>query len=75
MPHVNPGQLAGVLTLEQVSQRTGRNVSLLARWARAGRIPATKIGGSWLVAETDLPAIESMPRTPGRRPRKAKGER
>lgn len=70
MPHVKPRQYVPWMTLEEISRRTGRNTSLLARWARAGRIPAVKIGGAWIVNESDLPAIEAMPRTPGR-PRKA----
>jgi excisionase family DNA binding protein len=69
MRDVKPGQALGVMTLDQVAKLTGRNVSLLARWARAGRIPATKIGNVWLVAESDLAIIDAMPRTPGRKPK------
>lgn len=68
MGDVKHGQRFAFMTLEQVAERTGRSVAVLQKWARQGRIPAERVGRMWIVAESDLPAIEAMPRTPGRQP-------
>jgi len=49
--------LPRLLTLEQVAAHLGMAVGTVYRLARSGRIPATKLGGSWRVAE---PALAHM---------------
>jgi len=50
------------MTLPEVAEQTGRPVAVLQHWARQGRIPAVKIGRSWVIEQRDLAAIEAMPR-------------
>lgn len=55
------------MTLDEAAARTGRRVELLRRWARDERIPASKVGRDWFIAEADLAAIEAMPTKPWKR--------
>lgn len=73
MPDETPRQYR-LMTLEEVAVRVGRHVRLLRRWAAKGRIPAEKVGGVWIVNAADIPLIEAMPRTRGRRPRKVESQ-
>lgn len=74
MPSVNPGQRFSRMTLEEVSERTGRSVVLLRRWARQGRIPAERIGRMWFLDESDLAVVEAIPHRgwPRGKPRKGR---
>ena len=56
-----------VLSLAEVSERTGRHPDLLRRWSEAGRIPAIRVGRSWAIPESALPSIE-WPAARRRRP-------
>lgn len=53
-----PRSHGAVLSLAEVSARTGRHPDLLRRWCEAGRIPAIRVGRSWAIPESALPAIE-----------------
>lgn len=48
------------LTLAQVAVRTGRHPELLRQWCAASRIPCTRVGGSWVVGDDDLRAVDSI---------------
>lgn len=45
-----------VLTAEQVAEFTGISVFTIREYAKAGRIPANKIGKSWRFYKPDLVA-------------------
>lgn len=47
--------------------------SLVARWIRDGRLPAIKVGNTWLIRPADLDRLER--RGPGRPPRGASQDR
>ena len=42
------------LTVAQVAERLGRNVELVRRWIREGRLRAQKIGPIWVVTVENL---------------------
>jgi excisionase family DNA binding protein len=54
MADVNPRQYRALVTLAEAAAITGRNVVDLRRWAREGRIPATKVGRDWMVERDAL---------------------
>src|SRR4051812_3328644 len=58
------------LTLSQVSLRTGRHPELLRQWCARGRIPCTRVGGSWVLREQDVALVDGI----ARRARPPKGE-
>jgi excisionase family DNA binding protein len=61
MPDVNPGQRFAWMTLDELAERTGRNVRLLRRWARDERFPAVRAGRAYLVDESVVAIVEAMP--------------
>jgi excisionase family DNA binding protein len=56
-----------LLTLVEVSRRTGLEQSWLRRLCQRGDLPATKAGRDWLVTTRDLTAFEH--RHKGRSPK------
>jgi helix-turn-helix protein len=50
------------LTLSQVAVQTGRHPELLRQWCAAGRLPCTRVGGSWVLRERDLALVSSIAR-------------
>jgi len=50
------------LTLSQVAVRTGRHPELLRQWCAAGRLPCTRVGGSWVLRERDLALVGRIAR-------------
>jgi excisionase family DNA binding protein len=63
--HIEPDDL---LTTAQAAERVGIDSSRIRRYIKAGRLPATLYGKTWLIRASDLPLIAE--RKPGR-PRKA----
>lgn len=64
-----------MLTVKQVSEKTGVAVSTINLYCRSGQLPnavrfESPIGMYWLIPETDL---ESIPRRGRGRPSKKKG--
>ena len=55
-------ETSGTLTLNQVAERLGVHYMTVYRQIRTGRLPATKVGGEWHVAEADVDALQSAPR-------------
>lgn len=53
-PLPSPGALPRLLTLEETAAHLSFAVGTVARLARAGQLPALKIGGSWRVVEPAL---------------------
>jgi Helix-turn-helix domain len=53
-------QSSPFLTLSQVAARTGRHPELLRQWCAAGRIPCQRLGGSWVLRESDLGLLDRM---------------
>ncbi len=58
-----------MLSLKQVSEKTGAPASSVRLWVRQGRFPnakleTTPVGSFWLVPETDIEGLEL--RSPGR---------
>ena len=47
------------LTMTEFARSTGEHYSTVARAVRAGRIPAVKRGGKWLIPRTYLVELES----------------
>jgi hypothetical protein len=56
------------LTLSQVALRTGRHPELLRQWCARGRVPCTRVGGSWVIREEDLGLVDGIARR-SRQPR------
>jgi len=50
------------LTLSQVAVQTGRHPELLRQWCSAGRLPCTRVGGSWVLRERDLALVSRIAR-------------
>ena len=50
------------LTLSQVAVQTGRHPELLRQWCAAGRLPCTRVGGSWVLRERDLALVSRIAR-------------
>lgn len=50
------------LTLAQVAARTGRHPELLRQWCASGRLPCLRLGGSWVLRESDLMLVDGMER-------------
>jgi hypothetical protein len=50
------------LTLSQVAVQTGRHPELLRQWCAAGRLPCTRVGGSWVLRERDLGLVARIAR-------------
>lgn len=55
-----------ILSLEEASQRSGISASWLRRLVDAGRLPAKKVGKTWLVLEEDVDALAELERPRGR---------
>ncbi len=51
------GSGEAVLSLAEVSVRTGRHPDLLRRWSESGRIPAIRVGRSWAIPESVLATV------------------
>ena len=62
--------LKGFLTTKEVAERLGVSVGRVQQFIAEGRLPATKIGQTNLVKESDLKLIEN--RKTGRPPKKAR---
>jgi excisionase family DNA binding protein len=60
--------LEGFLTTKEVAERLGVSVGRVQQFIAEGRLPATKIGQTNLVKESDLKLVEN--RQTGRPPRK-----
>lgn len=54
LPSFPSGALPRLLTLEETAVHLNFAVGTVARLARAGQLPALKIGGSWRVVEPEL---------------------
>lgn len=50
-----------MLSLREVSQRTGRHPELLRRWCKAGRLPCQLVARTYVLPESALPLVEAMP--------------
>lgn len=61
-----------LLTLTEISQRTGYETSTLRRAIQRGNLKATKLGKTWLVAENDLKRWLDNPQAhkTGKKPKK-----
>jgi excisionase family DNA binding protein len=57
------------LTLEQAAERLGKSVRQVRYLIQSGVLPATKTGGRWLIAASDLPLSEAQRAAVGRRER------
>ncbi len=55
-----------ILSLEEASQRSGISSSWLRRLIDDGRLPAKKVGKTWLVLEEDVDAVAAQDRQRGR---------
>jgi excisionase family DNA binding protein len=55
-----------ILSLEEASQRSGISASWLRRLIDDGRLPARKVGKTWLVLGEDVDAIAAQSRPRGR---------
>jgi excisionase family DNA binding protein len=44
----------GVVSLSEAAQRTGRHPEVLRRWCMEGRIPATRVGRTWVIERETL---------------------
>jgi hypothetical protein len=51
---------ASYVTLSQVAVRTGRHPELLRQWCASGRLPCTRVGGSWVMLERDVAMIDGI---------------
>lgn len=56
-----------ILSLEEASQRSGISSSWLRRLVDDGRLPAKKVGKTWLVLEEDVDALAAQERPRGPR--------
>lgn len=52
--------VAELLTLADVARLTGRHPELLRRWCSTGRVPARRIGRTWLIDRRHLTAVTSI---------------
>lgn len=59
-------------TLEQVAERVGVHYQTVYRWVRAGRLPATKVGGSYVVQSKALSDFMQRRERPAAPPRPAR---
>ena len=57
-----------LFSVPQAAERLGVTESLVRRWCRAGKL-GVKVGGRWIVTESELEQFAAVPRHPGR-PRK-----
>ena len=57
--------MINLLTTIEAAARLSVSLSQMQRWCRTGRLPATKRGGNWWIAMTDLEAFQAQPRKPG----------
>lgn len=55
-----------ILSLEEASQRSGISASWLRRLVDDGRLPAKKVGKTWLVLQEDVDALSAQHRQRGR---------
>jgi len=63
----------GLLTVNDVAERTNRDPESVRRWIRANRLPATKVGTVYLVKKEDFARF--TPPTPrGRHAKRAHGK-
>ena len=65
--------LKGFLTTKEVAQRLGVSVGRVQQFIAEGRLPATKIGQTNLVRESDLKLVEE--RKTGRPPKEKSGKK
>lgn len=49
-----------MLTIKQVSQKTGIAYSTIQKWCFSGKINAQRFGKSWAIDESQLPAIRKL---------------
>lgn len=57
-------------TVSTAATHTGLSVSLIRRYCRDGRLPATKVGEIWIIQKDDLDAFMEQERpSPGRPPK------
>ena len=54
-----------MLTTAQAADRLSITHSLVCKYIREGRLPATKFGKAWVIQEKDLDAFASTPRKVG----------
>jgi hypothetical protein len=57
---------AGYVSLPDAARRISRDVSLLRRMVKEGRIPAYRIGARWVVSEPVVTLLAHVERRPGR---------
>jgi len=57
-----------ILSLEEASLRSGISASWLRRLVDTGRLPAKKVGKTWLVLAEDVDALAAQDRQRGRPP-------
>ncbi len=52
-------------TVTEASEMLGINCSLVRRYIREERIPAAKIGKTWMLAKSEIKKFENKPRPRG----------
>ncbi len=57
------------LTIDQAANRVGKSARQIRYLIKSGRLPASKIGGRWMINATDLPLSEPQRATIERRER------
>jgi excisionase family DNA binding protein len=57
-----------VVPLSEAASRTGRHPDVLRRWCASGRIPATRVGRTWALPESEVIRLEDLPRRHRRAP-------
>jgi excisionase family DNA binding protein len=50
-----------LLSTTEAAARLSLSPSRVRRYCEQGRLPATKIGGSWVIREADLGKLERLP--------------
>lgn len=56
------GRAPRVVPLSEAAARTGRHPDVLRRWCATGRIPATRVGRTWALPESEVVRLEELPR-------------
>jgi excisionase family DNA binding protein len=64
-----------IITTTQAAARLGVDAATARRWCETGRLPATKAGRDWLIAERDLAGFTQPKRGRPRGTQMTKGER
>src|SRR5579871_4623953 len=65
-PAGQPDPTAGLLNLQEVSDRLGVHYMTAYRYVRTGRLPATQIGSHWFVDPRDLSRLSAGAAVAGR---------